>query len=167
MKTAILLAALALAACGGFLLARAQPAERSVSAQISIDGEVVLRSWIYEDDCADADEVWSYLNGLAFAATPEFERHAAQVDEQGAVLLGTLIPGRKESVSVVAREEDIQLSLTYGGEVVLRKLKLVRAHVPHGPDEWRVHPDVIRFAFNRRMISRWAASYLKFPERLK
>ena len=165
---ALILLAVSLVTSLGLLASAKSPAAaRLVRASVVVDGEVVLRTSTSDDGSPDADEVWGYLRGLEFEATPEFASLAAarkaEGDDGSFELLGTAVPERGKSADGGPyRRPEIGLSISYGGEVELRKVRFVPAATA---GKWRLDKGVVERWFGLRMIAREWAVHLDKPRR--
>ena len=98
---------------------------RLVPAEVRFNGEVLLEASTSDDGQPNVDQVWAYLAGLRFSATPEFEA------------LRTARERGDDTCTLSRGEEDdwIELEISYGGRAQLRKLSLLK-----DGEFWRLAP---------------------------
>lgn len=121
--------------------------QRVVQITVSVDGKTILQGSTSDDGGPDADDVWEYLNRIGLAPTGEFPGgESEELEEDG--FSGMEITG------------DIRLSIRYGGQVDLKRIRL--DHVPDATRNrvWRVNSSVVTKNFGRRLITRRMASQL-------
>ena len=164
----LVLALLLLALIAALANARGPYSARIVTAEVSLDGQVVLRGSTSDDGRPDADAVWEYLRQLSLTPTAKLASVAPErrEDHEGGAfsLLGRAEPERRGADGGPWRHADIQLDIAYGGAAELRTLRLIPTAKP---GEWRVDLAAIEGWFGLRTIRREWAARLEEPRRKK
>ncbi len=137
-------------------------ARRLISAELRIDGELVLSAFTSDDGYPDADEVWSYLARLEFERTPEAEETGLSIEGGTLTLRGK--PDERPGLTTPFKKV-VTLKVGYGGVATLREVKLKRIDSEKDGGLWRVDKELGTRMFSYRTITRSQAAALKKPKR--
>lgn len=159
----LLLSVAALTGLGLLHASRPAPAARMVLAEISLNGEVILRGSTSDDGHPDADEVWGYLKGEFFLHPTENLSIAGEDRERGRLELHGAPTGLEAGSHGPRYHPTLGLEIAYGGQCELRELSLIRVRTDDDTEAWKVDPETVDRWFAHRRITRREASLLEDP----
>jgi hypothetical protein len=119
---------------------------RAVKIEISLDGKTILKRGYGDDGHPDPDEVWGYLDELGMIATDDFPEFDPEKDGNEFVING-----------------DIQVKISYGGQVNLEQLALNFREDVERERHWSLPDGWVEGQFRKRLISRRLAARLNNP----
>ena len=125
-------------------ISRELHAARPISAEIRLDGKVLLKGSASDNGQQDADEVWRSLSTVRFRPTDEGQKWVAESDSERRLLEG-----------------QVTVHLAFGGTADVRRFEVVRTHNKDSNFDWMVEPELVKKLFLIRHIPRLHVRLLK------